>query len=88
MGCLSLVDPGDVGTSPLAREALAAARAAAGHSVDPNMYRALANDLRALQKLLEFGTVVYFDNSMTPARQSRGAPTRTCPPTYPNVPRD
>ncbi len=42
MGRLSLVDPGDVGTSSLAREALAAAWAAQGRSVDTNVYRALA----------------------------------------------
>jgi hypothetical protein len=39
MGRLSLVDPGDVGTSSLAREALAAAWAARGRSVDRNVYR-------------------------------------------------
>jgi alkylhydroperoxidase family enzyme len=54
-----------VGTSSLAREALAAAWAAQGRSVDPNVYRALASHPRALPKLVEFGTVVYFDNSMT-----------------------
>jgi alkylhydroperoxidase family enzyme len=69
MGRLPLVDPGDVGTSSLAREALAAAWAAQGRSVDPNVYRALASHPRALRKLMEFGTVVYFDNSMTPAQR-------------------
>ena len=69
MGRLSLVDPGDVGTSSFAREALAVAWAAQGRSVDPNVYRALASHPRALRKLVEFGTVVYFDNSMTPAQR-------------------
>ena len=69
MGRLPLADPGDVGTSSLAREALAAAWAAQGRSVDPNVYRALASHPRALRKLMEFGTVVYFDNSMTPAQR-------------------
>ena len=66
MGRLPLVDPGDVGASSLAREALAAAWAARGRSADPNVYRALASHPRALRKLVEFGTVANFDNSMTP----------------------
>ena len=37
--------------------------------MDPNVYRALASHPRALRKLMEFGTVVYFDNSMTPAER-------------------
>lgn len=67
MGRLPLVDPGDVGTSSLARDSLAAAWAAQGRSV--NVYRALASHPRALRKLVEFGTIVYFDNSMTPAQR-------------------
>ncbi len=66
MGRLPLVDPGDVGASSLAREALAAAWAARGRSADPNVYQALASHPRALRKLVEFGTVANFDNSMTP----------------------
>ena len=50
---LPLVDPGDVGASSLAREALAAAWAARGRSADPNVYRALASHPRALRKLVE-----------------------------------
>ena len=69
MGRLPLVDPGDVGTSSLAREALAAAWAARGRSAEPNVYRALASHPRALRKLVEFGTVANFDNSMTPAQR-------------------
>jgi len=57
MGRLSLVDAGDVGTSSLAREALAAPWAGQGRSVDPNVYRALASRPRALRKLVEFGTL-------------------------------
>jgi alkylhydroperoxidase family enzyme len=33
------------------------------------VYRALASHPRALRKLVEFGAVVYFDNSMTPAQR-------------------
>lgn len=66
MGRLSLVDPGDADTSPLAREALAAVRAARGGSVDPNVYWALANYPR---ELVRFGTVVYFGDSMTSAQR-------------------
>ena len=55
--------------SSLAREALAAAWAARGRSAGPNVYRALASHPRALRKLVEFGTVANFDNSMTPAQR-------------------
>jgi alkylhydroperoxidase family enzyme len=37
--------------------------------VDPNVYRTLASHPRALRKLVEFGTVVYFDDSMTRAQR-------------------
>ena len=43
--------------------------AARGRSVDPNVHRAVANHPRALQKMVEFGTVVYFQNSSTPAQR-------------------
>ncbi len=69
MGRLPLVDSSDPGTDPLAREVLQATAAARGRSVDPNVYRAIANHPRALQAMVQFGTVVYFQNSMTPAQR-------------------
>ncbi len=69
MARLPLVDSGNDGADPLAREVLKAVAAARGRSVDPNVYRAAANHPRALQKMVEFGTVVYFQNSMTPAQR-------------------
>ena len=59
----------DENADPLAREVLKAVSAARGRSVDPNVYRAVANQPRALQKMVEFGTVVYFQNSVTPAQR-------------------
>ncbi len=69
MARLPLVDSDDESADPLAREVLKAVAAARGRSVDPNVYRAIANHPRALQKMVEFGTVVYFQNSMTPAQR-------------------
>ena len=69
MARLPLVDSNDENADPLAREVLKAVAAARGRSVDPNVYRAIANHPRALQKMVEFGTVVYFQNSMTPAQR-------------------
>jgi alkylhydroperoxidase family enzyme len=69
MARLPLVDSDDENTGALAREALALARASRGRSVDPNVYRAMANHPQALRKLVEFGNVVYFDNSMSPAQR-------------------
>ncbi len=69
MARIPLVDSADDGTGPLARQTLEHVRALRGRAVDPNVYRAMANHPLALQKLVEFGTVVYFDNSMTPAQR-------------------
>ena len=69
MARIPLEDSDDENADPLAREVLKAVAAARGRSVDPNVYRAMANHPQALQKLVEFGTVVYFDNSMTPAQR-------------------
>jgi alkylhydroperoxidase family enzyme len=69
MARLPLMDSDDEHIDPHAREALALARASRGRSVDPNVYRAMANHPQALRKLVEFGNVVYFDNSMTPAQR-------------------
>ena len=35
----------------------------------PNVYRAAANHPRALDAMVRFGTVVYFDNTMSPAQR-------------------
>jgi alkylhydroperoxidase family enzyme len=69
MARLPLVDSNDPNADPLAAEILGRVRQARGRSVDPNVYRAIANHPQALQKMVEFGTVVYFDNSMTPAQR-------------------
>jgi alkylhydroperoxidase family enzyme len=69
MSRLPLVNSDDEGVDPLAREVLKAVSSARGRSVDPNVYRAVANHPRALQKMVEFGTVVYFKNSVTPAQR-------------------
>lgn len=69
MARLPLVDSDDENADPLARQVLKAVAAARGRSVDPHVYRAVANHPRALQKMVEFGTVVYFQNSMTPAQR-------------------
>lgn len=66
---IPLVDSADDGTDPLARQTLDHVRALRGRAVDPNVYRAMANHPLALQKLVQFGTVVYFENSMTPAQR-------------------
>jgi alkylhydroperoxidase family enzyme len=66
---IPLVDSNDPGADPLARQVLKAVAEARGRSVDPNVYRAIGNHPRALQKMVEFGTVVYFQNSLTPAER-------------------
>jgi len=69
MGRLPLVDSNAPDTDPLAREVLQAVSAARGRSVDPNVYRAIANHPRALQAMVAFGTVVSFQNSVSPAQR-------------------
>jgi len=69
MGRLPLVNSDAEDTDPLARQVLKAVGAARGRSVDPNVYRAVANHPRALQAMVQFGTVVYFDNSLNPAQR-------------------
>ena len=66
---LPLVDSDSDDADPLARQVLKAVSAARGRSVDPNVYRAIANHPQALQAMVQFGTVVYFQNSMTPAQR-------------------
>jgi alkylhydroperoxidase family enzyme len=69
MARLPLVDPDAEGTDPLATEVLRLVSGLRNRSVPPNVYRAVANHPQALQKMVEFGTVVYFNNSMTPAQR-------------------
>ncbi len=66
---LPLVDPDAEGTDPLAAQVLRQVTGLRGRAVPPNVYRAVANHPAALQKMVEFGTAVYFHNSMTPAQR-------------------
>ena len=59
----------DPDTPPLAREVLQQVAALRNRAVEPNVYRAVANHPEALQAMVQFGTVVYFQNSMTPAQR-------------------
>ena len=38
-------------------------------SIEPNVYRAIANHPDALETMVKFGTAVYFNNSLTPAQR-------------------
>lgn len=69
MARLPLVDPEDPTTDPAAAEILKLVSGARGSGVAPNVYRAVANHPEALRKMVEFGTVVYFANSLTPAQR-------------------
>ncbi len=69
MARLPLVDPDAAGTDPLAAQVLRQVTGLRGRAVPPNVYRAVANHPAALQKMVEFGTAVYFANSMTPAQR-------------------
>ena len=69
MARLPLVDPDADGTDPQAAEILRQLAGRRARSVPANVYRAVANHPAALQKMVEFGNVVYFDNSMTPAQR-------------------
>jgi len=69
IGRLPLVDSDSDDADPLARQMLQAVSAARGRSVDPNVYRAVANHPQALQAMVQFGTVVYFQNTMSPAQR-------------------
>jgi len=69
MGRLPLVDSDSDDVDPLARQMLQAVSAARGRSVDPNVYRAVANHPQALQAMVQLGTVVYFQNTMSPAQR-------------------
>jgi alkylhydroperoxidase family enzyme len=67
MGRLPLIGSEDPEADPAARAALRAS--VGGGSVAPNVFRALANHPRALEAMAHFGSVVYFNNSLTPAQR-------------------
>jgi alkylhydroperoxidase family enzyme len=67
MGRLPLVDSEDPDADPVARDVLRST--VGGGSIQPNVYRAMANHPRALQAMAHFGSVVYFHNSLTPAQR-------------------
>ena len=69
MDRLPLVDTSYEKADPLVREVLKAYRQSQESSIDPNVYRAVANHPRVLQALVSFTTVVYFENSVTPAQR-------------------
>ncbi|MDQ3052253.1 MAG: carboxymuconolactone decarboxylase family protein [Actinomycetota bacterium] len=69
MARIPLLDSHDAATHPLAREVLQTVTLLRGRSIEPNVYKAMANHPEALRGLVEFGTDVYFKNSMTPAQR-------------------
>ena len=64
MARIPLVGPGSEGIDPEASELLEQLG-----SLQPNVYRAIANHPQALQAFAGFGRVVYFENSITPAER-------------------
>lgn len=69
MARLPYVSAHDADAPPLAREVLQQINAFRDGVVEPNVYRAVANHPEALQAMVQFGTVVYFQNSMAPAER-------------------
>ena len=69
MARIPLVDRSDPNCDPDAADALLASARSRHRSVDPNVYRAMANHPQALRKFVEFGSAIYFQNSMTPAQR-------------------
>jgi alkylhydroperoxidase family enzyme len=67
MARLPLVDPDAPDADPRAREVLLAS--VGGNSIQPNVFKAIANNPPVLQALAHFGSVVYFNNSLTPAQR-------------------
>ena len=66
---IPLVDSNDPATDPLAAEVLRSVSRHRNRTVDPNVYRAMANHPNALRALVDFGIAVYFENSLTPAQR-------------------
>jgi alkylhydroperoxidase family enzyme len=69
---IPLVDSNDPNTDPLAAEVLNSVSRNRNRTVNPNVYRAMANHPNALRALVDFGTAVYFENSLTPAQRELG----------------
>jgi alkylhydroperoxidase family enzyme len=63
---IPLIDPDDDATDPATGDVLREVSRAGYH---PNVYRAIANHPEALRALGQFGSVVYFDNALTPAQR-------------------
>ena len=68
MARIPLVDSGDESADAAAREALQRVSGQRG-ALEPNVFRAIANHPEALSAMAQFASVVYFDNSMTPAQR-------------------
>jgi alkylhydroperoxidase family enzyme len=68
MARIPLIDSGDEGGDPKAKEVLHRVSGGRG-SIEPNVYRAIANHPEALAAMGDFASVVYFDNSMTAAQR-------------------
>jgi alkylhydroperoxidase family enzyme len=66
---IPLVDSNSDDADPAAREVLQQVSGGRGASIEPNVYRAIANHPEALRAMAEFGTVVYFNSSVTPAER-------------------
>ena len=66
---IPLIDSNDPAADPAAVEVLNSVNRRRNRTVDPNVYRAMANHPDALRALVDFGTVVYFENSLTPAQR-------------------
>jgi alkylhydroperoxidase family enzyme len=66
---IPLVDSNDPNTDSLAAEVLKSVSRSRNRTVNPNVYRAMANHPNALRALVDFGSVVYFENSLTPAQR-------------------
>lgn len=66
MARIPLVDPGSDDADPAARAVL---QNLVPGSIQPNVYRAIANHPGALEAFSAFGKVVYFDSSITPAQR-------------------
>ncbi len=69
MARIPLRDSTDPELDPVARRILDKVVFAGDQSIEPNVYRAMANHPQALQAIARFGTVVYADNSMTPTQR-------------------
>ena len=66
---IPLVDSDDPTADPFAVEVLRSVSQHRNRTVDPNVYRAMANHPDALRSLVDFGTAVYFENSLSPAQR-------------------